>query len=161
MGTDIHAYVAVRNGNDEWETAMLLRKNPHYDPKSDNPFYSREYELAEIWTGRNYVLFDALSNVRGRDYPAIAHSGLDDVPAEIAFEHSLWGNYCHDEGWVSLAELRRAVKDKKTYDKGDEHFGDGPHWGLKQLYRAAKAFADAWDFYHTDDDVRVYFWYDS
>lgn len=160
MGTDIHAYVAIRDYHGEWKTASFVRKNKYYDPQSTNQFDSRAWELAEIYLGRDYVLFDALSNVRGCDYPPLAHPGLDDAPVEILAEHELWRGDDHDAGWVSLAELCSAVKNKKVYDKGDE-FWDGPHASLKSFRNTVEAFAGAWDYYNTEDDVRVYFWYDS
>lgn len=161
MGTDIHAYVAIRNHEGKWETANFVRKNPWFDPKSDSRFDCRLWELAEVFNGRDYVLFDALSNVRGCDYPALAHDGLADAPEEIMREYELWRGSSHNAGWVSLAELNSAVKNKKVYDKSDKFWDSNPHDSLKMFRNQVRAFANAWGYYDTADDVRVYFWYDS
>lgn len=158
MGTDIHAYVAVRNpGSGEFKTCNVYSK------------YGNKYVLSECYNGRDYELFDALSNVRGYGYDAIApNRGLSDAPQEIlderdkfktgpditGFEDSAYG-----DSWVGLDELYAALRDKKRYPKKDEYGDRGPRTGIKMLYNGAKAFADL-GCYSSLADVRVYFWFD-
>lgn len=163
MGTDIHAYVAYKDNNGYWKAVNAYRKNDWYDPKSDNAFYRNAFELMEIFDGRDYVMFDALANVRGSFYDAIAADrGLDGAPAEIVHEHDCWGGEDHGASWVGVDELSAALRDKKRYPKGNE-YDRGPRGGIKALRNAARTIAgtDYRSMGAFDTNLRVYFWFDS
>lgn len=163
MGTDIHAYVAIKDFNDRWKAVNLWEKNKYFDKGSDDPFERDEYCLAEAYVSRDYELFSALSSVRGYLYDPLdgdtSHHDLKDMPEDIANELKRWGQGVYGMAWVSLADLNRAVKDKKTYPKGE-----GSEWGaheaLKRFRGAVRAFAET-DYFYSPEDVRVYYWYDS
>lgn len=161
MGTDIHAYVAIRDfRTGEFKVCNVYSK------------YGDKYLLAECYNGRDYELFDALSNTRGCGYDAIApNRGLSGAPKEILAERESFkrdddGGIFHiddsayGDSWVGLDELYSALKDKKRYPKKDEYGERGPRDGIKMLYHGAEAFANL-EYYNSLADVRIYFWYDS
>lgn len=191
MGTDIHSYVIVKkriykqteNENHqrqwvvdgyEWKLVNLWEKNRYFNPNADNVFDKQEIRPASCYSGRNYMLFGVLAGVRSMEYDPIDYPrGLPSgCPQELRDYIDSWENDAHDVSWYSLAELNKAVKDKKKYPKYYTWVDDdgvvqknkeecAPHFALKEFRDGVRVFADLETWYNDAEDVRVVFFFDS
>lgn len=191
MGTDIHSYVIVKkrvykqteNENHqrqwvvdgyEWKLVNLWEKNPYSNPDADNAFDRQDIRPASCHSCRNYMLFGVLAGVRSMEYDPIDYPrGLPSgCPQELRDYIDSWGNDAHDISWYSLAELNKAVKDKKKYPKHYtwtdvdgvtqvDNLECGPHYALKEFRNGVRLFADLESWCNDPEDVRVVFFFDS
>lgn len=148
----------------EWKPINYYHK---YDDGEDGhiSFYPGEVNL-----GRNYELFDALTNVRGCNYEPIAFMrGVpEDVSEEVYnFYHNYWGCDAHSASWMTLDELKKAYKNKKKYPR-DYVEWDGTikkGWGvgnaLKRMYKAIVNMIYSVEYNSKLEDYRIIFWFDS
>ena len=67
MGCDIHMYLEQErtiNNDKKWASMDYYKKNPYYDKNDEEDSWEGEYEVVEIYDGRNYSLFSILAGVR-------------------------------------------------------------------------------------------------
>ena len=147
MGTDIHTRVEYRESDTGFWKMLYM-----YTP---NKWHPEKLELVEPYNGRNYELFAALAGVRGWAEPIVAPRGIpQDVSNDVSDEYDREKDWVHTPSWLTLAELRVAAKDKKTYDKHVRN-------ALKVLIGNVDfMFSAAWRW-PDDVDVRIVFWFDS
>lgn len=193
LGCDIHAHVIIRrpiyrsitrkDGHVEyqvvdhnWKLVNNWRKNGCYDPSlPDDGFDNTPFQPAECFMGRDYTLFGVLAGVRSNEYdPIDSPRGLPlGCPKELEdYIDKAWGDSAHSRSWLSLAELNRAVRNKKKYPKWEtfvDEYGRkakskdfyGPHVALKEFRDCVRTFANADCYYDDPEDVRVVFFFDS
>ena len=93
MGCDIRTYLEVKrivNGETNWISADLYKKNCYDDPNSS---YDDEYNIVNIYDGRDYELFSILADVRNyhNNQPIDEARGIpDDCCKEIKQEYERW-----------------------------------------------------------------------
>ncbi|WMI81905.1 hypothetical protein [Anaerotignum sp. MB30-C6] len=108
MGCDIHVFVehklwyGERKG--EWFSCDHYRKNTYFGTDECEP----EFEVIEIYGGRNYTLFSILADVRnyGDNEPISMPKGLpSDCCKDILDESNRWGCDGHSHSYFTLKEL--------------------------------------------------------
>lgn len=189
MGADIHCYVIVKKpvykrieapgtgfakSGYKWKLVNFWEKNSMYYPESEDTWEKQEYVPSECFHDRNYQVFGVLAGVRSDEYPQMDEvRGLpSDCPQELVDYIDSWGPDAHDISWYSLAELNKAVKNKKKYPKHPLWYDDdgnphkdkedyGPHYGLKRLRDNVRCFAELDSWINDPEDVRVVFFFDS
>lgn len=177
MGCDIHAM-------------MERRAFDAYPEEGQRPVYEDCWENAgDPDIERDYVLFAVLANVRnGYGIPFIAETR--GIPKDCTSEYHCWTTcnegWAHSHSWVTLAELkafdvnqtyfdpryilrdpdetRVAITYSATLEEGYELIGETKVFDVfrearwRELIEALEAAKRP---YHTDDDVRVCFWFDN
>jgi hypothetical protein len=146
MGCDIHMHVEVKINN-TWH---------HFSAQH---------------VGRNYDLFDRLSNVRGNDYEGIARDR--DIPEDASMITKLMyrrdGDDAHTPGYITSEEIKTflPVWNSKTKqyeselptfrnDDLDYFFGNG----YQEWYEHVKGTGDSC-IPEEVEDFRFVFWYDN
>ena len=111
MGCDIHVYAEAKKDG-KWES--VDKWVDEYGEGPDAKYDSR------LYTGRNYVLFSFLADVRNghgfagvdtgdRIEPICAPKGVpDDCDARIAKACDDWGCDGHSHSWLTIGELKSA-----------------------------------------------------
>lgn len=138
MGTDIHMYSEVRDG-DAWKPSRPLMA----DSSQDNVIYFME----AVYKDRDYSLFDLLSGARGVSDVTPLFPVLEDLPADVSAEVArVYAendvNY-HSIGMATLSQLRA-----QDYSSINEPVS----W--QQTLDDLAALGD-------EDDVRVVWWFDN
>lgn len=116
---------------------------------------SERLELVEPYNGRNYELFSMLAGVRGFTTPISEPRGIPrDASDGVCCRYELVKDWVHTPSWLTLAELRIASKDKKTYNKDQRFYLKGLINGIDFMLGAS---------YHwiNDIDARIVFWFDD
>lgn len=147
MGCDIHSYVEYRNKDTgQWKMVRI------YVPYRWEP---ERLRLVEPYNGRNYELFSMLAGVRGCATPIAEPRGIpQDASDGVLCEYEAAEGWTHTPSWFTLAELRVASKDKKTYNKDERSYLKGFISGIDFMLGAS------WHWVN-DIDVRVVFWFDN
>lgn len=147
MGCDIHSYVEYRNKDTgKWNMVRI------YVPYRWEP---ERLDLVEPYNGRNYNLFAILAGVRGFAIPIAEPRGIpQDASCGVRREYEMAEEWVHTPSWLTLAELRVASKDKKSYNKDERTYLKGLISGVDFMLNASWNWVD-------DVDVRMVFWFDS
>lgn len=147
MACDIHSYVEYRDKTtSQWKMVRI------YVPYRWEP---ERLDLVEPYNGRNYDLFAMLAGVRGCSTPIAQPRGIpQDASDGVRREYESVEDWVHTPSWLTLAELRVASKDKKTYDKDERSY-------LKALINGIDFMLDASCRWADDIDVRTIFWFDN
>ncbi len=147
IGCDLHSYVEYRD-----KTAGLWKMVRMYVPYRWEP---ERLGLVEPFNGRNYELFAILAGVRGFAQPIAEPRGIpQDASNGVLCEYEAAEGWTHTPSWLTLAELRVASKDKKTYNKDERSYLKGFINGIEFMLGASWHWVD-------DIDVRVVFWFDN
>ena len=147
MGCDIHSYVEYRDkATGQWKMVRI------YVPYRWEP---ERLDLVEPYNGRNYDLFSMLADVRGSATPIAEPRGIpQDASDEVRREYESVEDWVHTPSWLTLAELRVASKDKKTYDKEERSYLKGLINGIDFMLGASWRWVD-------DIDARIIVWFDN
>ena len=147
MGCDIHSYVEYRNKDTgKWNMVRI------YVPYCWEP---ERLDLVEPYNSRNYELFSMLAGVRGFATPISEPRGIpQDASNGVRREYESVEDWVHTPSWLTLAELRVASKDKKTYNKDERSYLKGLINGIDFMLGASYHWVD-------DIDARLVFWFDS
>lgn len=120
MGCDIHLYTERKYNRDNqkpiWICCDHFKLNPSYILYPEEG-YEHEWEIAEIYNGRNYSLFAALADVRNYDNvtPLDKPRGLPkDVSRKVYEESEKWGVDGHSHSWFTAKELFEYQKTHPT-----------------------------------------------
>lgn len=115
MGCDIHMFCEENrtiNNIKSWVSADYFKLNSYYDKNVDDD-YKKEYEIVELFAGRNYFMFTALCGVR--DYtelsPKISEPrGIPDDATELVKRECAEID-CdgHSHSFVTLKEVKRFI----------------------------------------------------
>lgn len=147
MGTDIHSFVSVRDKDGHWKRIHLYRVDK----------YRNALREVEPYNGRDYMMFSVLAGVRYEPENGciVTPRGIKtDAAPEVLEQWESDKEYCHTAGWLTLAELRVAAKDKKRYTKEERQ-------SLKPLIHGIEFMLDASWEWADDMDVRFDFYFDS
>lgn len=182
MGKDITVYAEYRDPKTlKWHIVPVKVKHKVYvssDPEQYPQAYDKEkheWWYAQPWKGRNSELFDIL-DCDGTSYDVILSNarGLPvDVSREVMREHESFkrsdgdGYYCFHENWLTLAELKGALANKKKYPKWFKYKDEdgvtqkeiGPRPYLKDFVDAIDHFVMLFGWFD-DTDVRIVYWFD-
>lgn len=182
MGRDISVYAEYRDKKTlKWNIVPIKVRRKTYvpsDPEQYPQVYDRvefEWWYAQPWTGRNSELFDIL-DCNSNSYDSILSypRGLPvDISPEVKEEHEHFkrkdgdGYYSFSENWLTLAELKCALLDKKKYPKwykyededGVKQKEEGPRVYLKNFVRSIDHFVGVFDWLE-DTEVRIVYWFD-
>ena len=147
MGCDIYSYVEYRDKNSgKWN---MVRMYVPYRWKPDG------LNLVEPYHGRNYELFSMLAGVRGFATPIAEPRGIpQDVSDGVRREYNSVEDWVHTPSWLTLAELRVASKDKRSYNKDERGY-------LKELIFGINFMLLASWHWVNDTNARLVFWFDS
>lgn len=120
MGCDIHLYTERKYNRDNqkpiWICCDHFKLNPSYILYPEEG-YEHEWEIEEIYNGRNYSLFAALADVRNYDniIPLATPRDLpDDVSRKVYEESMKWGSDGHSHSWFTARELFEYQKTHPT-----------------------------------------------
>lgn len=172
MGCDIHAMIEKKFRCNEAHTGYWINAG---DPRID----------------RDYTLFSVLANVRnGDNIPFISdpRGVAENACSEFQAWHSFWDANAHSASWVTLAEMKAFDVSQKYYctrliiskdengriirtcaGTSAKHFGEvgevsvfgeflnGESAWNELISKLEKAKED----WHTDDDVRLVFFFDN
>lgn len=148
IGTDIHGFVSVRDKNSgKWRQIHLYRVDK----------YRNALREIEPYNGRNYTLFGVLAGIRymPEGGPIVDPRGIKIDAAPDVYDtwetEKEWG---HTAGWLTLAELRLAAKDRERYTKEERQSLKSLIHGIDFMVNASWEWAD-------DMDVRFDFFFDS
>lgn len=171
IGVDITCYVELRDNDNGWHIAPVKVENKYAYNDSD------KWTLAQPWHGRDYELFDILTDGPiNIDSPRGLPSDVsDEVKAErnrfrdegLDFGLSLSCDSAYNDTYFTLFELKLALKNRKKFPKhykykdecGNKIKEEGPHRSLKGFVTAISNFADLCGYYDSTD-VRVILWLD-
>lgn len=152
MGCDIHFYVEVRRGN-MWRPAdrWVLKSNNHRPEVYGKYRLCIPYEEL-FYTGRNYILFAMLANVRNEvednlvipidDPRGLPDDACPEILDEVTVDH-------HSHSYLYLHELLDAKNIYKSIMRES---------GFNRTVDRMKALSDSDAEY---DDVRCVFWFDN
>lgn len=117
MGCDIHAYAEVkrklRDVDEAWYCCEKFQLNPYIVSlqklgKAKEDDLNGLYMLSNIYSGRNYTLFEALAGVRGEDENAlfeVKNAIPDDCSDFIREEYERWEDDTHTPSYITIKEL--------------------------------------------------------
>ena len=116
MGCDIHAFLEIQDQEGKWQSADRYKPNKYYDP--DEPGEGPEFEVDDIYSGRDYALFTALAGVRNYGHAVAQIDEPRGLPADtnkyIQKEREGWGCDGHSDSWVLLSELLEFQEKHRT-----------------------------------------------
>lgn len=119
MGCDIHIYLEQErtiNNDKKWVSMDYYKKNPYYDKNDEEDSWQVEYDVVEIYNGRNYSLFSILAGVRnyGENSPIVEPRGIPfDCCKEIRELYEKWGSDAHTPTYLTYGELKEYSKNKQ------------------------------------------------
>lgn len=103
MGCSIHIRFEVKNYKGIWTDADIYERNQFYGTQGEN-----EFDVIEIYRGRNYRLFSVLADVRNYDdneYICEPKGIPKDCNEHIKKDVEYWGIDGHSHSYFTLKEL--------------------------------------------------------
>lgn len=156
MGCDMHAYIAVKNLDDE----VAYRTLGLYTSDDDGGL-----ELCKVYVGRDYLLFGLLTGgvVRGDipdDVPQMPspRGNWPYTPRNIMKERQCYGIDGHSDTYFTLKELKKLEEKLLIYsDNGSEAY----YYAVNRFVNCILQYCDFCYDLSSDEDIMIVCWFDN